>query len=118
MKKEKVVFCMNKNINIEFKVKKMEQNPDIYWVYLKREGKELEIRDFSFGVSEPELEIVLESISEDYKLFLASPTLESFIENLGDYENIKESYDSLKQYIKDCLDFFTEKELQSLCEQY
>lgn len=104
-------------MNIEFTTKKMEQNPDIYWVYLKRGDKELEIRDFSFGVSEPELEIVLESISEDYKLFLASPTLESFIENLGDYENIEENYDSLKQYIKDCLDFFTEKELQSLCEQ-
>lgn len=100
-------------MNIEFKTKKMTQNPDIYWVYLKREDKELEIRDFSFGISEPKLEIVLESIVEDYRLYVASPTIKDFIENIGDSENIEEQYKHLKQYIKECLNFFTEEELSS-----
>lgn len=105
---------MNKNINIEFKVKKMEQNPDIYWVYLKREDKELEIRDFSFGFSKPSLDIVLESIGNDYNLYLSSPTLEDFSCNVGESEDLKERYDELKYYIKDCLTFFSEEELESL----
>lgn len=104
-------------MNIKLTAKKMMKNPDIYWVYLKREGKQLEIRDFSFGCSEPNLESVLESIGDDYRLFLASPTLADFISNVGENEDSEERYNTLKEYMKDCLEFFTENELESLNNQ-
>lgn len=104
-------------MNIKLIAKKMMQNPDIYWVYLNREGKQLEIRDFSFGCSEPNLELVLESIGDDYRLFLASPTIHDFISNVGESENIEENYEKLTYFIEDCLDFFTENELESFMNQ-
>lgn len=104
-------------MNIEFKAKKMSQNPDVYWVYLKRDGKVLEIRDFIFGMSNPTLEIVLECIADDYTLLKSSPTLDDFIINVGEHEDIEEDYKTFKIYMNECEDFFTEEELEFLITQ-
>lgn len=109
---------MNKNISTneskyEFNFKLMSK-PNIYWVTLKRGKKELEIRDFTFGMSQPNIEDVLCHIGREYRLYTDSPTLESYMLERGCITDIEDDYEILKQYIREYRDFFEEEELEKL----
>ncbi|XZH79393.1 hypothetical protein ACSW8S_16125 (plasmid) [Clostridium perfringens] len=106
---------MKKNniLNLEFN-HKLLSNRKTYLITLKNGNKELEIKNFTFGLSKPNIEDVLCFIGLEYRLFKNSPTLEDYIDNRGFINNIEEDYTQLKEYIKEYKNFFGEEVLEQL----
>lgn len=104
-----MVFKYEKNniLNLEFN-HKLLSNRKTYLITLKNGNKELEIKDFTFELSKPNIEDVLCFIGLEYRLFKNSPTLEDYIDNRGFVNNIEEDYTQLKEYIREYKNFFGE----------
>lgn len=89
-------------------------NENSHKVILLKNGKKLVFREFYFGLNQPSLDIVMESIKDDYILYTSSPTLRAYIANRGNIGDMKNDYKSLKLDVESMIDFFGKEYLNNL----
>ena len=86
-------------------------------VILRKNGKKLIFREFWFGNYKPDLDIVMDSIKDDYRLLKSSPSLSAYIENRGMVEDISLDYDMLRIDVRSMVEFFGKEYLENLISE-
>lgn len=118
MEAKKTVFCKpslysGKDIKFEY-----AKNADSsYCVILQKDNVQLIFTEFYFGCNIPSVEVVLESVKDDYLLFKNSPNLREYINNRGEIDNIESEYDCLKADIQSMINFFGRDYLEQLIKE-
>lgn len=115
---KKTIFCkpsLYSSEEIEFEY--TENMDGSYCVVLEKDNMKLIFKEFYFGYNKPSIEVVLESVKDDYSLFKNSPNLREYIANRGVADNIESEYDCLKADIQSMLDFFGRDYLENLIEE-